>query len=70
MDESVQVSAIWRKAAACADGACVEVAIEENSVRVRNSEDCEGPVLTYTHSEWMAFLTGIRCGEFEIPESG
>jgi hypothetical protein len=45
------------------------VAFAGDSVLVRHSHHPTGPVLTFTHSEWRAFLTGMHNGEFELPEA-
>ena len=37
-------------------------------VEVRDSKYQKGPMLTFTHPEWQAFLKGVRAGEFELPE--
>jgi len=55
----------WRKSAASGESGCVEVAFVGLSVLVRNSRDRAGPVLSFTHSEWTAFLTGARSGTFD-----
>jgi len=45
---------------------CVEVAsLPEGGIGVRDSKDCEGPVLRFTSDEWRAFLGGVRNGEFD-----
>jgi Domain of unknown function (DUF397) len=57
----------WRKAAASANGACVEVArVATGGVAVRDSKDPDGPILRYTDVEWHAFLNGARNGEFDL----
>lgn len=45
---------------------CVEAAISATGVRVRDSKDQSGPVLTFTPHEWAAFLAGVKDGEFEL----
>lgn len=55
----------WRKAAGCANSACVEVAIDEDQYLVRDSKDPWGPILTFTAVEWEAFVAGVRAGDFE-----
>jgi hypothetical protein len=45
---------------------CVEVRIGVDEVHVRDSKDRYGPVLCFTHSEWRAFLAGVRAGEFDV----
>jgi hypothetical protein len=34
---------------------------------VRDSKDRDGAILTFTASEWKAFIAGARSGEFELP---
>lgn len=48
------------------NGACVEVGSCDCGVRVRDSKDQTGPVLTFTHAEWDAFVGGVRDGEFDL----
>lgn len=48
------------------NGACVEVGQCDCGVKVRDSKDQTGPVLTFTHAEWAAFVGGVRDGEFDI----
>lgn len=56
----------WRRATACSlDGNCVEIATGD-SIQLRDSKDPDGPVLTFTHDEWRAFLAGVRAGEFDV----
>ncbi len=56
----------WRKSARSgANGACVEVAVLDGAVAVRDSKDRTGPVLVFTPAEWEAFVGGVRDGEFE-----
>ena len=57
----------WIKASASsASGACVETAsIRPDEILVRNSRDPEGPVLCFTKQEWVAFVTGVKAGEFD-----
>jgi hypothetical protein len=60
---------VWRKSTASAvHGDCVEVALDDEGVRIRHSRDRHGAVLRFSHSEWRAFLTGARDGEFDLPE--
>jgi hypothetical protein len=60
----------WRKSSASGDGSgdCVEVAFTDKSVFIRDSQDPKGPMLALSYSEWRAFLTGARDGEFDLPE--
>jgi hypothetical protein len=58
----------WRKAAASAsNGSCVEVADLGDNIGVRDSKLGDAsPILTFTPSEWDAFLAGARAGEFDL----
>jgi hypothetical protein len=62
----------WRKSSASGgsnSGDCVEVAFVEEGVLVRHSRNPSGPMLSFTPSEWRAFLTGAQNGEFELPDA-
>jgi hypothetical protein len=49
-----------------ANGNCVEVTdLPGGGIGVRNSKDASGPVLSFTPGEWLAFLGGVRNGEFD-----
>jgi len=62
---------VWRKSRASQPGGnCVQVAISGEAVRIRHSRDIAGAVLSFTHAEWRAFLTGARAGEFDLPDEG
>lgn len=69
MADSEQVRISWRKSAASAGGDCAEVAFVGESVLMRHSRDPVGPVLSFSQSEWAAFLVGVRNGEFDAPTS-
>jgi predicted secreted Zn-dependent protease len=56
----------WRKSTRCRDGNCVEVALLEHQVAVRDSKDKRGPMLVFSSVEWQTFLAGVRNGEFEL----
>jgi len=46
---------------------CVEVCMTSDGVLVRDTKDQgNGPVLTFTPDEWLAFLEGANKGEFDI----
>lgn len=45
---------------------CVEVGACDCGIQVRDSKDQTGPVLSFTHAEWNAFLAGVRNNEFDL----
>jgi hypothetical protein len=61
---------VWTKAKASGDngGSCVEVMRRpDDGVLVRDTKDHgEGPVLSFTKDEWLAFLDGASRGEFDL----
>lgn len=58
---------LWFKSSlSYANGNCVEVAgLPGGEIGVRNSRDRSGAVLRFTSDEWVAFLGGVRNGEFD-----
>ena len=46
---------------------CVEVALDEDTVRVRDTKNPDDEMLTFTHKEWDAFIKGVKMGEFDFP---
>ena len=58
----------WHKSSTSADGGCVEVLIAKEHVYVRHTKNRNGPELTFTYTEWKAFLEGVRLEEFELPQ--
>lgn len=59
-------SGIWRKSSTSNQQGCVEVALRRGEIMVRDSKDPRGPTLRFTTTEWAAFLTGVRRGEFDL----
>lgn len=59
--------AVWRTSTLSSGGNCVEAAFLPDWVALRDSKDRHGPVLSFTHSEWAAFIGGVHLGEFELP---
>jgi Domain of unknown function (DUF397) len=56
----------WRVALACNGGACIQVAPYGNQIVIGDSKNPAGPGLTYSRSEWLAFVDGARRGDFDI----
>ncbi len=61
------VDAPWRKSSLSGSGGCVEVASAPGIIAVRDTKDRQGPVLRFTPDEWVAFVAGVRNGEFDLP---
>ena len=58
---------IFRKAEGSETHGCVEVAADATGVRVRDSKDRAGPVLSFTDDEWTVFTRAVREGQFNLP---
>lgn len=58
----------WRKSTKSGGGggACVEYAELDGLHGVRDSKNRSGPVLAFTASEWIAFVGGVKDGEFDL----
>lgn len=68
MNREALAGAQFRKAGECSDKTCVEVAIADGVVGLRDSKDGDrGPVLAFTEQEWASFLAGAKAGEFDLP---
>lgn len=68
MTDPEMADGVWRKSRESdKNGDCVEVALSDAGVHVRHSRNPSGPVLSFSHSEWRAFLAGARNGEFDLP---
>jgi hypothetical protein len=62
-------SADWHKSTRSGGngGDCVEVAVNlPGIVAVRDTKDRQGAALVFTDAEWVAFLAGVREGEFDL----
>mgnify|MGYP003395097801 CR=1 FL=1 len=45
---------------------CVAVKIEDGKVQVRDTKDPSKTTLTFSNDEWVAFIGGVKEGEFNI----
>lgn len=45
---------------------CVQVAIRDEVVGLRDSKDLGKTTLTFTVDEWRAFIDGAKAGEFDV----
>jgi Domain of unknown function (DUF397) len=59
----------WRKSSASGSGDCLEWAFVSSGVWLRNSRDPGGPELHLRHSEWEAFVAGVKNGEADLPDA-
>lgn len=59
--------AAWRKASRSGTSGdnCVEVAGLGRSVAVRDSKDAAGPKLGFSRSQWAAFVTRVKTGDYD-----
>jgi hypothetical protein len=56
---------MWRRASYCASNECLEVARQDDLILLRDSKEASGSVLRYAPEEWLAFVRGIKAGEFD-----
>ena len=57
----------FRVSSFCGTGGCVDVAVLDGGiVAVRDSKDATLPELHYTSDEWIAFIRGVKAGEFDF----
>jgi hypothetical protein len=62
-------SARWRKSTfSMGSGNCLEMAfLDSGEVALRDAKNGDaGPVLVFTPSEWQAFVSGAKDGEFDF----
>jgi Domain of unknown function (DUF397) len=61
-------NARWFKSSASSVTGCVEVAhLPSGLVAVRDSKDISKAPHVFNRREWVAFLAGVRNGEFDLP---
>jgi hypothetical protein len=58
----------WFRSSLCASSQCVEIAFVEGVVWLRNSQDPDGPRLSFSLEEWAAFKNAIKVDEFAAAE--
>ena len=55
----------WQRSSFCANGSCVEVAREGETVLLRDSKRLAQAPLRFDLQEFSAFVAGVRNGEFD-----
>lgn len=66
-DTNACIEVQWKKSQLSSNnGSCVEVAMTPEEILVRDSKDPDGPRLSFTRTEWLAFLDGAKKNEFDI----
>jgi uncharacterized protein DUF397 len=55
----------WRTATMSGGQNCVQVKSKDGMIIVGNTRLADGPFLSYTRDEWVAFLDGAKKGEFD-----
>ncbi len=51
----------------CCNGGCVEVQLlKEGNIALRDSKNTTKESHEFTPNEWIAFLAGVRNGEFDL----
>jgi hypothetical protein len=61
--------ASWLSSRACSNSACVQVAhLPGGMVAVRDSKDTDKPAHIFDSDEWAAFVSGVKAGEFDLPQ--
>ncbi|GAA2479359.1 MULTISPECIES: DUF397 domain-containing protein [Winogradskya] len=62
-------AAVWKKSSRSNGNGgnnCVEVAILDTAVAVRDSKNPSGPALVFNPAHWSEFLNSAKDGEFDI----
>jgi hypothetical protein len=57
---------MYRESSFSGGGNCVQVYVNDQDVRIRHSVHHDQGTLVFSHSEWRAFLAGVKDEQFEI----
>ena len=60
---------VWRKSTASNTGNCVEVAIVDGSLLVRDSMHQDGPVLRLSPAAWSSFLARVPASDVGLRQA-
>ena len=56
----------WTRSTFCSESACLEVAVVDGDVMVRDSKDLSRPPLRLSIEAWRAFRDGVSGGDFRF----
>jgi hypothetical protein len=56
---------VWSRRARCESGACVEVAVDGDTILVRSSTNQRATPVTLSRDEWLEFLAGAKDGAYD-----
>ena len=56
----------WRFCSFCADKTCVEVALDVDTIAIRDGKNISQPSLHFTREEWASFLDSVSADRFEL----
>ncbi|OJF16025.1 DUF397 domain-containing protein [Couchioplanes caeruleus] len=62
-------AAVWKKSSRSNGNGgnnCVEVAVLDTAVAVRDSKNPSGPALVFEPARWNEFVNSVQNGEFDI----
>jgi hypothetical protein len=51
---------VWHKSSFSANGDCIEVAIQDDSVLIRDTKNRNGGTISASSSAWQEFIQGIQ----------
>lgn len=60
------VESNWKKSTFCSASTCVEVSLTSEEIGVRDGKRADSAVLSFTRNEWVAFVLGVKSGEFDL----
>ena len=59
----------WITSRFCNNSACVQVAhLTGGMVAIRDSKNTAGPAYVFDREEWAAFISGVKAGDFDLPQ--
>lgn len=65
---NAEVRRVWRPVvvkSSFSNASCVDVVRENGLFLITNTGESDGPVLVFTEPEWVAFVLGVKAGEFD-----